>query len=479
MNLIKFFIDQHGCAKNQVDGELIIANLEKAGYKQTFNSDEAQLIIINSCGFIESAKQECLEAVFSARQQYPKAKILLAGCLAERYGNDLNESLPEVDGFFGNGDISEISNVVTSIFNDKKTVVIPPQKGVCCGDRKMFLAFPGSAFVKITEGCNNRCSFCAIPIIRGELRSRNSDEIIKEIKELVSNGIYEINLIGQDLAAYGTGAEDNVFGTGRTYLPNGTPGIIENSIKIEKKESGLCTLLKRISELEGTFVVRLLYIHPDHFNFDIVECIKKDDRILPYFDIPFQREPFHHDNFQCYKKLKTIIKRGKIDVIISDNRFGLWNSSVESIYITHQIMIKMPLQLKFFEPLLYSLHKRIIEKYDHCWIPDLEGENNLSGDLSHKYPLPKNSVFIGFLSRFEKKEFTQKSPFQNLILISGPEPQRTIFEKEMMPNSYDIKSKIGVVFQDIAVFDELTVYENIDEFFDKNKGEYFMKQKEI
>lgn len=288
MNLIKFFIDQHGCAKNQVDGELIIANLEKAGYKQTFNSDEAQLIIINSCGFIESAKQECLEAVFSARQQYPKAKILLAGCLAERYGNDLNESLPEVDGFFGNGDISEISNVVTSIFNDKKTVVIPPQKGVCCGDRKMFLAFPGSAFVKITEGCNNRCSFCAIPIIRGELRSRNSDEIIKEIKELVRNGIYEINLIGQDLAAYGTGAEDNVFGTGRTYLPNGTPGIIENSIKIEKKESGLCTLLKRISELEGTFVVRLLYIHPDHFNEDILPVMKADSRFLPYFDIPFQ-----------------------------------------------------------------------------------------------------------------------------------------------------------------------------------------------
>lgn len=136
--------------------------------------------------------------------------------------------------------------------------------------------------------------------------------------------------------------------------------------------------------------------------------------------------------YKEHKKLKTIIKRGKIDVIISDNRFGLWNSSVESIYITHQIMIKMPLQLKFFEPLLYSLHKRIIEKYDHCWIPDLEGENNLSGDLSHKYPLPKNSVFIGFLSRFEKKEFTQKSPFQNLILISGPEPQRTIFEKEMI-----------------------------------------------
>ncbi len=289
MNSTKFFIDQHGCAKNQVDGELIISLLKKKNWIQTFDASQADLIIVNSCGFIESAKTESLDAVMSARRMYPKAKILLAGCLAERYANDLRDSLTEADGFFGNGKLDEIYKILDPLMNDERPVLVPEQKGVCCGDRKLLLNFPGSAFVKITEGCNNRCSFCAIPLIRGNLRSRPADEIITEIKELVSKGIYEINLIGQDLAAYGTGAEDNCFGDGRTRLPNGTPGTeVSGGTLTSNTESGLCRLIKMISALPGTFAVRLLYIHPDHFNRDILPVIKADNRFLHYFDIPFQ-----------------------------------------------------------------------------------------------------------------------------------------------------------------------------------------------
>ena len=305
---MKFFIDQHGCAKNQVDGELIINLLKKKDWEQTFEAREADLIVVNSCGFIESAKTESINAVMSARQMYPKAKILLAGCLAERYANDLKDDLLEADGFFGNGDLSQIYKVIEPLMKDERPVLVPEQKGVCCGDRNLLLSFKGSAFVKITEGCNNRCSFCAIPIIRGDLRSRPADEIIKEIKDLVSKGIYEINLIGQDLAAYGTGATDNCFGDGRTHLPNGTPGSevltqmdadghrlnSESNICVNPRESasdfesGLARLLRMISEIEGTFAVRLLYIHPDHFNEDILPVMKADSRFLHYFDIPFQ-----------------------------------------------------------------------------------------------------------------------------------------------------------------------------------------------
>ena len=303
-----FFIDQHGCAKNQVDGELIVSLLRKKDYVQTFSPEEANLIIVNSCGFIESAKTESLNAVLSARKMYPKAKILLAGCLAERYADDLAENLPEADGIFGNGDLSQIYKVLDPLIAGERPVLKPAQKGVCCGDRDVLLSFAGAAYVKITEGCNNRCSFCAIPIIRGELRSRPADDIISEIKKLVAQGVYEINLIGQDLAAYGTGADDNPFGWGRTLLPVGTPGFQEGEVSPSAatsfpptpsagetpttppllRESGLCTLLKKISALEGLFRVRLLYIHPDHFNADILSVIKADARILPYFDIPFQ-----------------------------------------------------------------------------------------------------------------------------------------------------------------------------------------------
>ncbi|MDE7140855.1 MAG: radical SAM protein, partial [Treponemataceae bacterium] len=214
-----FFIDQHGCAKNQVDGELMVSLLRKKGYAPVFSADKADLIIVNSCGFIESAKTESLNAVLAARERYPNAKILLAGCLAERYAADLAEQLPEADGIFGNGDLAQLGNVVEPLMAGARPVLVPAQRGVCGGDRDLLLSFAGAAYVKITEGCNNRCSFCAIPIIRGQLRSRPAADIVAEIASLVAKGVSEINLSGQDLAAYGTGADDDVFGQGRTCWP--------------------------------------------------------------------------------------------------------------------------------------------------------------------------------------------------------------------------------------------------------------------
>ena len=346
---MKFFIDQHGCAKNQVDGELIISLLKKKGWEQTFEPTEANLIIVNSCGFIESAKTESINAVMSARQMYPKAKILLAGCLAQRYASELKDDLTEADGFFGNGKLDEIYKILDPLMNDQRPLLVPKQEGVCCGDRDILLSFPGMAFVKITEGCNNRCSFCAIPIIRGDLRSRKADEIISEIKELVSKGVYEINLIGQDLAAYGTGAADNCFGDGRTFLPNGTPGSEvltqmdadgrrlndgENNIRVNlaepssKSESGLARLLEKISQIEGTFVVRLLYIHPDHFNEDILPVMEKDSRFLHYFDIPFQ-----NGDDEIIKKMNRVGSREKYKALIAKIRSVFPDAAIRTTFM--------------------------------------------------------------------------------------------------------------------------------------------------
>ena len=287
-----FFLDQHGCAKNQVDGELIVSRLLAKGFVKAENPEDASLIIVNSCGFIESAKKESLDSVMNARSAYPKAKILLAGCLAERYAEVFADNLPEADGIFGNGDLSKLDGVVDSLFKDERPVVTPPQSGVCCGNRDILLSFKGSSYVKITEGCNNKCTFCAIPVIRGELRSRKAQEIVDEIKELINKGIKEINLIGQDLAAYGCGQNDDVFGNGLNWYDSiyrnlKTPLIEDVSVK-EKGKSLLYELIEKISMIEGKFWVRLLYIHPDHFNPDVLELMKRDSRFLPYFDIPFQ-----------------------------------------------------------------------------------------------------------------------------------------------------------------------------------------------
>ena len=256
---MKFFIDQHGCAKNQTDGELIAGFLMERGYEFTLNAEEADFILVNSCGFIQSAKKESIDAVCNIKQSYPKAKLVLTGCLAERYADQLIEQMPELDGVFGNGDLSKIADFMDGIKKQRGAETFP-QKGVCGGARPVIFNFPGSAFVKITEGCSNHCSFCAIPLIRGELRSRKETEILREIKQLVKDGVYEINLIGQDLAAYGTDTK-----------------------------TSLAALLKKITEIPGDFIVRPLYIHPDHFSDDIIEAIKAGKgRLLPYFDIPFQ-----------------------------------------------------------------------------------------------------------------------------------------------------------------------------------------------
>jgi ribosomal protein S12 methylthiotransferase len=252
---MRYFFDPFGCAKNQVDAELMMASLNGAGWTSLDSPGEADLIIVNSCGFIETAKQESINAVLAWRKQYPEKKILLAGCLAQRYGKELAQSLSEADGFFGNNNVGDLPRTADALMNsDARETNAALGVAALYGDRPL-LGFPGSAYVKISEGCNNRCSFCAIPLIRGALRCRTIEDITAECKTLLNRGIRELCLIGQDLASY---------------------------------EGGLKGLMAGLAALPGDFWVRLLYLHPDHFPLDILDVIQADKRFLPYFDIPFQ-----------------------------------------------------------------------------------------------------------------------------------------------------------------------------------------------
>ncbi len=278
-----FFIDLHGCAKNQVDAEILNGILCRDGWVRLDAPDIATLIIINSCGFIEEAKRESIDSIIELKKLNPNAKIILAGCLAERYADVFANEMEELDGVFGNGKLSELPQLLNKIFekssdtniahkkkgildiaSKKKPLIKMPQLGVSCGERPLLFNFLGSAYIKITEGCDNCCSFCAIPIIRGSLRSREIGDIVQEMHSLIDRGVYEFNLVGQDLGVFGR--KENM----------------------DETPSPLSLLLQAISKLEGRFVVRLLYIHPDHFPLDILPVILSDARFLPYFDIPFQ-----------------------------------------------------------------------------------------------------------------------------------------------------------------------------------------------
>ncbi|MDR2479585.1 MAG: 30S ribosomal protein S12 methylthiotransferase RimO, partial [Treponema sp.] len=273
---MRYFIDPFGCVKNQVDAENMMAFLNNAGWSAVGDAGDADLVIVNSCGFIESAKQESINAVLAWRKLYPGKKILLAGCLAQRYAKELAESLPEADGFFGTGDIPAIAETALRITGsgnaatsaDGPMVKKPKKSAVNPGGRPL-LSLPGSAYVKISEGCDNRCTFCAIPLIRGGLRSRAITEITGECRTLLDRGTRELCIIGQDTGSFG---RDNVDG----------PAAVKTAV------SKLPDLLEALAALEGHFWVRLLYIHPDNFPFPILDIMERDPRFLPYFDIPFQ-----------------------------------------------------------------------------------------------------------------------------------------------------------------------------------------------
>jgi ribosomal protein S12 methylthiotransferase len=267
---MRFWIDRHGCAKNDVDGEEIIARLEAAGHSYVDGPEAADLVIVNTCGFIEDAKRESIEAVVSLKSAYPDKRVLVAGCLAQRYAKDLERDLPEADGIVGNADLSAVLAAAQATEAGKRPVMVPesaPSIGTVRRQRRF--DFPGTAHVKATEGCSNHCSFCAIPLIRGELHSRPLEEVASECADFISQGAREIVLIGQDLGSFG-----------RDYGASGGADL--------SPESRLPDLLARLTRIEGDFRVRTLYIHPDRFPERMLTLMKDDPRLVPYFDLPFQ-----------------------------------------------------------------------------------------------------------------------------------------------------------------------------------------------
>lgn len=260
----RLYIEHLGCAKNQVDAEVMLNVLAGEGYTSVEDASDADLILVNTCGFIESARKESIDTFFALKNAYPEAKIILTGCLSQRYAKELSDELIEADAIFGNRDLQEIAQVVREVNRGKRVVLTPSYPHITdeVDKRSHLFNYPGSAYLKISEGCNHRCRYCAIPLIRGSLRSRPMDNILSEAATLIAQGVKEINLIAQDLAAYGTDFGDNT--------------------------SRFMELLKKMVALEGEFFIRLLYIHPDDFPPHLIDFVKENPKVLPYFDIPFQ-----------------------------------------------------------------------------------------------------------------------------------------------------------------------------------------------
>ena len=302
----KIYIESLGCAKNQVDSEVLLTIAKEKGYVRVTEAKDADLIFVNTCGFIESAKEESINTFFALKGAYPDAKIVLGGCLAQRYAEELE--LEEADAIFGNRDLAAFSDVLDSLDEGDAQIVLKPEypdPDREKDEREEYLSMPRSCYLKISEGCDHRCSYCAIPIIRGGLRSRSEDRIIDEAKELIRKGFFEINLIAQDLGAYGTDFDG---------------------------KSHFCDLLTKLASLEGDFRLRLLYIHPDTFPEELISIVKNSEKIIPYFDIPFQ-----HSSERVLRKMRRFGNTEKYLALINRIR-----SEIPEAVIRTTLMLGFP-----------------------------------------------------------------------------------------------------------------------------------------
>ncbi len=296
-----FHLESLGCAKNQVDSELMIAALQKAGWERASGPGAAEVLIVNTCGFITEAKTQSIETSLSLKAQHPGKKVIMAGCLSERYRDTLARELPEIDGFLGNKDPADIVELLEGRApGGAVSAAADAAEPARPYERPHLLSVPGSAYVKIAEGCANRCTYCAIPLIRGELASRDRAEIVAEIRGLRDRGIKELILIAQDLGSYGK----------------------------DRGGAELVALLSDIASLSGDFWVRLLYIHPDHFPEGLLDVIAADARFLPYFDLPFQHA--------AQASLRAMGRRGEPDrnlALVSEIRGRLPQAAIRSTFL--------------------------------------------------------------------------------------------------------------------------------------------------
>ncbi len=253
-----------GCPKNQVDAERMLACLQNGGMELSVEEAQADAIIINTCGFIEEAKQEAIENILEASRYKTEGNckaLIVTGCLAERYRDDVTEEIPEVDVCVGIGANDRICEIVKAAIEGKKQNYYGAKEDLSLSGDRILGGYPFSTYLKIGDGCDNCCTYCAIPQIRGRMRSRTVEDCVAEATKLAQNGVKELIVVAQDTTAYGT----DLYGAPR-----------------------LCELLEKLCRIEGLHWIRTLYTYPERITDELLDLMAKEPKLVHYLDIPIQ-----------------------------------------------------------------------------------------------------------------------------------------------------------------------------------------------
>ena len=294
-----------GCAKNQVDAEMLLYTLKSRGFTLVNDPADADAVIVNTCGFIESAKQESINEIIELgklKQEGTIKAIIVTGCLAQRYKDEITKQLYEVDVAIGIGANSQIADVVFDVLEGKKENRFPSKLCLPLQGGRIQSTPPHYAYIKIAEGCDNCCTYCAIPMIRGKFRSRQIDDIIKEAELLAQNGVKELNVIAQDTTRYG----EDLYG-----------------------EPYLAKLLQRLCKIDGFKWIRVLYCYPDRITDELIDTIANEDKIVKYLDIPLQ-----HCNGEVLKNMNRHGNKESLTELLNKIKSKIPNVVLRSTFIT-------------------------------------------------------------------------------------------------------------------------------------------------
>ena len=327
-----------GCAKNLVDAEIMLGGVLTHGMQITSDADEADVLIVNTCAFIDSAKEESVEAILDAHQQRglrkkPGQKLIVSGCMAQRFSKELITDLPEVDAFIGLDQIANTGSVIeqvlarpaprlganVSLLTDEKweplNLVTRQPRYIPDFDTPRFRLTPAhSAFTKIAEGCNHPCSFCVIPQMRGRHRSRTIESVVAEVRGLIAEGVKEINLISQDTTYFGMDLWAEKAGP---------------TAKVDSSRGPTLTrLLRELNAIEGEFWIRLLYTHPAHWSDELIACIAECEKVARYIDIPLQ-----HIHPRMLDLMHRETSSEHIETLIARIRAGIPGIAIRTTFI--------------------------------------------------------------------------------------------------------------------------------------------------
>jgi ribosomal protein S12 methylthiotransferase len=437
-----------GCAKNLIDSEIMIGHLQQAGMIMTPEPELADVLIINTCSFIDMAKKESIASVHEAvdgradSKKRAKQKIIVAGCMAQRFAQELPNLMPDVDAFIGLDQLPQVAPIIENLVGKKRAEDAAPENLVTEKPRyipdydtpRFRLTPKHYAYIKIAEGCNHPCSFCIIPKIRGQHRSRTQESVVKEAEALVKSGVKEINLISQDTTYFGM---DRWQG----QRPNPRSGVDST------RGESLATLVRELNKIEGDFWIRLLYTHPAHWSDELIQAMAESEKVARYVDIPLQHISDH---------MLTLMKRETDGTYIRD-LIKRMRAGIPGLAIRTTFIVGFPNETEEdFKELVEFIHESKFERAGVFNYSREEGTraHKMEGHIHHATRQRRwNEAMRALQHRAE--EFNQSQVGKKIrVLVEKPGEARTHMDAPDIDGTVFVDKKLPVgEFAEVTITD--------------------------